>query len=81
VDRLRAIREFVAVSGDVRWLLGFEIDGEDAWLQSPVNANGMSEALARLGGRLGANLDLQLERAAAGSSRVLWSRRNSQAKA
>ena len=73
-DRLRAIREFVAESGDVRWLLAFYIDGEDAWLQSPANANGASQALAALGKRLGANLDLQLEAAAAGSSRVIWSR-------
>jgi hypothetical protein len=73
-DRLRAIREFVAESGDVRWLLGFEIDGEDAWLQAPANANGTSAALAALGKQLGASLDLQLERAPGGSSRVLWSR-------
>jgi hypothetical protein len=75
VDRVRAIREFVAHSGDTRWLLAFDIDGEDAWLQSPANAHGMSQALAALGVRLGANLALELERAAAGSSRVIWSRR------
>jgi hypothetical protein len=73
-ERLRAIREFVAQSGDVRWLLAFDIDGEDAWLQSPANANGASQALAALGKRLGANLDLQLEAAPVGSSRVMWSR-------
>jgi hypothetical protein len=72
-DRLRAIREFVAQTGDVRWLLAFAIDGEDAWLQSPANANGMHQALAALGSRLNANLELQLERAAAGSTRVVWS--------
>lgn len=74
-DRLRAIREFVADSGNTRWLLAFDIDGEDAWLQSPANANGVNQALAALSDRLGANLTLELERAAAGSSRVLWSRR------
>lgn len=74
VERLRAIREFVADSGDVRWLLGFDIDGEDAWLQSPANANGVSQVLAALGSRLSANLELQLERAAGGSIRVVWSR-------
>ena len=63
-DRLRAIR----------WLVAFDIDGEDAWLQSPANANGMGQALAALSSRLSARLDLQLERAAAGSSRVVWSR-------
>ena len=71
---LRAIREVVAESGDVRWLVAFDIDGEDAALQSPANANGMDRALAALGSRLNAKLDLQLERAAAGSSRVVWSR-------
>ena len=74
VDRLRAIRELVAESGDVRWLVEFDIDGEDAALQSPANANGMDRALAALGIRLNAKLDLQLERAAAGSSRVVWLR-------
>ena len=73
VERLRAIREFVAQSGDVRWLLAFDIEGEEAWLQSPANANGMSEALAALGKRLDAKLELQMESAAGGSSRVLWS--------
>ena len=73
-ERLRAIRELVAESGDVRWLVTFDIDGEDLALQSPANANGMERALAALGGRLSAKLDLQLERAAAGSSRVVWSR-------
>lgn len=73
-ERLRAIRELVAGSGDTRWLLAFDIDGEDAWLQSPANANGMSQALVALGTRLSANLELQLERAPAGSSRVVWSR-------
>ena len=73
-ERLRAIRELVAESGDVRWLVAFDIDGEDAALQSPANANGMDRALATLGGRLNAKLDLQLQRAAAGSSRVVWSR-------
>lgn len=74
VDRLRAIREFVAQSGDTRWLLAFDIDGEEAWLQSPANANGMEQALVVLGHRLDAKLELQLERAPAGSQRVLWSR-------
>jgi hypothetical protein len=74
VDRLRAIREHVAESGDVRWWVQFEIDGEDAALQSPANANGMDRALAALGDRLNAKLDLQLQRAGAGSSRVVWSR-------
>jgi hypothetical protein len=74
VERLRAIREFVAESGDVRWLLGFDIDGEDAWLQSPANAHGMGQALAALGSHLKGTLQLQLERGAAGSSRVVWSR-------
>jgi len=77
VDRLRAIRERVAESGDVRWWVEFEIDGEDAALQSPANANGMDRALAALGSRLNAKLDLQLERAAAGSSRVVWLRQES----
>jgi hypothetical protein len=75
-ERLRAMRELVAESGDVRWLVEFEIDGEDAALQSPATANGMDRALAALGNRLNAKLDLQLERAAAGSSRVVWSRRS-----
>jgi hypothetical protein len=74
VERLRTVREFVAESGDVRWLLGFDIDGEDAWLQSPANANGMSEALAALGKRLSAPLELQLEGGASGTSRVVWRR-------
>jgi hypothetical protein len=75
VDRVRAIRELVAASGNVRWFVAFDIDGEDAWLQSPANANGMSQALAALGSRLNAKLDLQLERAAAGGTREVWSRR------
>jgi hypothetical protein len=73
-ERLRAIRELVAESGDVRWLVSFDIDGEDAALQSPANANGMDRALAALSARLNAKLDLQLERAAAGSRRVVWLR-------
>ena len=39
-----------------------------------ANANGMDRALAALSGRLNAKLDLQLERAAAGSRRVVWLR-------
>lgn len=39
-----------------------------------ANANGMDRALPALSGRLNATLDLQLERAAAGSSRVVWLR-------
>jgi hypothetical protein len=73
-DRLRAIRELVAASGDTRWLVAFDVDGEDAWLQSPGNANGMSQALTALGDRLNAKLELQLEGAAVGSKRVVWSR-------
>ena len=73
-ERLRAIRELVAESGDVRWLVAFDIDSEDAALQSPANANGMERVLAALSSRLNAKLDLQLERAAAGSRRVVWSR-------
>ena len=73
-DRLRAIRELVATSGDTRWFVAFEIGGEDVPLQSPGNANGMSQALAALGDQLHARLELQLERAPAGSSRVVWSR-------
>ena len=65
-DRLRAIRELVAQSGDARWLVAFDIDGDDAWLQSPANANGMGQALAALSSRLNAKLDLQLERAHGG---------------
>jgi len=72
--RLRAIRELVAESGDVRWLVAFDIDGQDFELQSPANANGMEHVLVALGRRLNAKLDLQLERSAAGSSRVIWSR-------
>ncbi len=71
-QRLRAIRELVATSGDIRWLVEFAIDGEDGWLQSPGNANGMREALGALGRHLHANLELQLERSAAGSSRGVW---------
>jgi hypothetical protein len=74
VERLRAIRELVAEQGDVRWLVTFGIDGEDAWLQSPANANGMEQAMSAVGERLNARLDLRLERAAAGSSRLVWSR-------
>lgn len=74
VERLRAIRELVATSGDMRWVVAVDIDGEDAWLQSPGNANGMSQALTALGDRLNSKLELQLERAAEGSSRVVWSR-------
>jgi hypothetical protein len=73
-ERLRAIREFVAESGDVRWLVAFDIDGEDAWLQSPANASGMSEALTALGRRLSASLELRMEGATAGTERVVWSR-------
>jgi hypothetical protein len=72
--RLRAIRELVAESGDVRWLVAFDIDGQDFGLQSPANANGIEQALAALGNRLRTKLDLQLERAATGTSRVIWSR-------
>jgi hypothetical protein len=72
--RLRAIRELVADSGDVRWLVAFDIDRQDFCLQAPANANGMDRALAALGERLQTPLDLQLERAPAGSTRVLWSR-------
>ena len=73
-ERLRAIRELVATSGDARWIVAFDIDGEDVWLQSPGNANGMSQALTTLGARLHARLELQLERSPEGSSRVVWSR-------
>jgi hypothetical protein len=74
LDRLRAIRERVAQSGDVRWWVEFEIEGEEAALRSPANANGMDRALATLGAQLNAKLDLQLERAASGSRRDVWSR-------
>jgi hypothetical protein len=73
-ERLCAIRELVAEVGDVRWLVEFDIDGEDAALQSPANANGMDRALAALSSRLNAKFDLQLEGAAVGSNRVVWSR-------
>ena len=73
-ERLRAIRELVAESGDVRWLVAFDIDDEDVALQSPSNANGMERALAALGSQLKAKLDLQLQGAAVGSNRVVWSR-------
>ena len=76
VERLRAIREFNAGSGDVRWLLAFDIEGEDAWLQSPANANGMSQALTALGRRLSTNLELTLERATGATSRVVWRKEN-----
>jgi hypothetical protein len=72
VERLRAIRELVAESGDVRWLLAFDIEGEDAWLQSPANANGMTQALSALAQRLSANLELTLERTTGATSRVVW---------
>jgi hypothetical protein len=72
--RLRAIRELVAESGDVRWFVAFDIDGQDLWLQAPANANGMDRVLTALSARLNTKLDLQLERAAAGSTRVVWSR-------
>ena len=75
VERLRAIREFVAEAGDVRWLLAFDIEGEDAWLQSPANANGVSQALAALGSHLGANLQLELEQGKGGTTRVVWRKR------
>lgn len=76
VDHLRAIRELVAESGDARWLVAFDIDGEDAWLQSPANANGMEQALAALSARLQAKLELRLEQGPAGSSRVVWSKQS-----
>ena len=72
--RLRAIRELVAESGDVRWFVAFDIDGQDFCLQAPANANGMDRALAALGQRFNTKLDLQLERSPAGSNRVVWSR-------
>ncbi|HKU12795.1 MAG TPA: hypothetical protein VJQ52_00290 [Steroidobacteraceae bacterium] len=72
LERVRRIREIVDASGD--WLLAVDIEGEEAWLQSPANANGVSQALAALGRSLNANLDLQLERATSGSARVVWSR-------
>lgn len=75
-DRLRAIRELVAESGDARWLVAFDIDGEDAWLQSPANANGMEQALVALSTRLQAKLELRLERGAAGSSRLVWTKQS-----
>jgi hypothetical protein len=74
VDRLRAIRERVGEFGDVRWIVAFNIDGEDAELQSPATANGMDRALVALSSHLNVKLDLQLERAVAGSSRVMWLR-------
>ena len=73
-DRLRSIRELVAESGEVRWFVAFDVDGEDAWLQAPANANGMDQALVALGTRLNTDLELQLQRAPPGSSRVVWSR-------
>ena len=72
--RLRAIRERVAESGDVRWFVIFEIEGQDVELQAPANANGMEQVLTALGQRLKAKLYLELERAGAGSSRLIWSR-------
>jgi hypothetical protein len=54
--------------------VAFDIDGQDLWLQAPANANGMDRVLTALSTRLNANLDLQLERAAAGSTRIVWSR-------
>lgn len=75
-DRLRAIRELMAESGDARWLVAFDIDGEDAWLHSPANANGMEQALVALGTRLQAKLELRLEQGAAGSSRFVWSKQS-----
>ena len=74
VGRLRAIRELIAESGDVRWFVAFDIDGQDFGLQSPANANGMEQALAALGRRLNATLQLELAQAAPGSTRQLWSR-------
>lgn len=76
VDRLRAVRELVAESGDARWLVAFDIEGEDAWLQSPANANGMDQALAALGSRLKTQLELRLEQGAAGSSRLVWTKQS-----
>jgi hypothetical protein len=52
----------------------FDIDGQDFGLQSPANANGMDRVLTALGNRLHAQLDLRLEQAPAGSTRVVWSR-------
>jgi hypothetical protein len=75
-DRLRAIRELVAESGDARWLVAFDIDGEDAWLQSPANANGMDQALAALSSRLQSKLELRLEQGAAGASRPVWTKQS-----
>jgi hypothetical protein len=72
--RLRAIRELVADSGDVRWFVVFDIDGQDLSLQAPANANGMDRALTALGHRFNAKLELRFERAPAGSARVVWSR-------
>ena len=74
VGRLRAIRELIAQSGDVRWLVAFDIDGQGFGLQCPANANGMEQVLATLGRRLNTNLQLELARAAAGSNRIVWSR-------
>jgi hypothetical protein len=54
--------------------VAFDIDGQDIWLQAPANANGMDRVLSALGSRLQENLQLQLERAAPGSSRVVGSR-------
>ena len=71
--RLRAIRELVAESGDVRGFVAFDVDGQDFGLQSPANANGMEQVLAALGRRLNADLQLQLQRAEPGDSRVVWS--------
>jgi len=73
-ERLRAIREVAVESADVRCLVMFDIDGEDAELQTPANASGMDRALDGLSERLKTNLNLQLEGAAPGSSRVVWSR-------
>jgi len=52
----------------------FDIDGQEVGLQSPANANGMGQVLAALGKRLNATLDLELELAAPGSSRIVWAR-------
>ena len=72
--RLRAIRELVAESGDVRWYVVFDIDGQDLCLRAPANANGMDRVLTALGERFKTKLELQLERATAGSNRIVWSR-------
>lgn len=71
VAQLRALGEYTTDAVE-HWLVTFVVDTSGAWLQAPVNASGMSTVLKALGPVLNAQLELRLELAKPGSTRVFW---------